>query len=74
MTLWTAKYTRIPTTTQIIRTDVSAPITSALYHPNDIFLVAGLEPIQRANNDTRKLAKSVNKCAASVAIAKLPEI
>lgn len=32
----TAKYNSTPVTTQIRRTDVKAPNTSALYHPNGI--------------------------------------
>lgn len=31
-------YTRMPVVTQIISTDVRAPITSARYQPNDILL------------------------------------
>lgn len=71
ITLSTAKYTNTPVTTHIKRTDVRAPITSALYHPKDIFFVAGLMAIHNENKEIIKLAKSVNKCAASVAIAKL---
>lgn len=71
ITLSTAKYTNTPVTTQIMSTDVSAPITSALYQPNGIFFVAGLVAIHNANKDIIKLAKSVSRCAASVAIAKL---
>jgi hypothetical protein len=67
----TAKYNKIPVTTQIRRTDVKAPKTSALYHPNGIDCVAGLEATHIAHNDIMKLAKSVSKCEASVAIAKL---
>lgn len=69
--LWTAKYTKTPVTTQINRTEVRAPITSARYHPNDIVFVGGLVAIQRENNEIIKLAKSVNRCAASVAMARL---
>lgn len=35
------------------------------------FLVAGLLATQRENSDIIKLTKSVNRCAASVAIARL---
>lgn len=52
-------------------TDVKAPITSARYQPNGILRVAGLEPTHRANKDIIKLAKSVSRWAASVAMAKL---
>lgn len=61
----------MPVTIQIMSTDANAPSTSALYQPNGILLVAGLEPTHIANTDIIKLAKSVSKCAASVAIAKL---
>lgn len=54
-------------------TDVKAPSTSALYQPNGIFLVGGLDPTHSANNEIIKLPKSVSKCAASVAMAKLPD-
>lgn len=64
-------YSKIPVTTQIMSTDVKAPNTSALYQPKGMFRVAGLEPTHNANNDIIKLPKSVNRCAASVAIAKL---
>jgi len=67
----TAIYSRIPVTTQIIRTEVKAPSTSARYQPKGMLRVAGLEPTHKANNDIIKLPKSVNRCAASVAIAKL---
>lgn len=67
----TAKYSNMPVTTQMSRTDVSAPKTSALYHPNGMDRVAGLEATQMENNDIMKLAKSVRRCDASVAIAKL---
>lgn len=46
-------------------------LTSALYQPNGIFLVAGRHATQMENNDIKNDAKSVNKCAASVATAKL---
>jgi hypothetical protein len=67
----TAKYKSTPVTTQIRRTDVRAPNTSALYHPNGIDCVAGLEATHIAQSDIMKLAKSVRRCDASVAIAKL---
>lgn len=35
--------------------------------------VAGRDPTHSANNEIIKLAKSVNKCAASVAIARLDD-
>ena len=38
------------------------------------FCVDGLPAIHMANNDIKKLAKSVKRCAASVAIAKLFDI
>lgn len=46
-------------------------LTSARYQPKGIFLVAGLPATQIENSEIMKDAKSVNKCAASVAIAKL---
>ena len=49
-------------------------LASALYQPNGIFLVAGLPDTHIENSDMRKEAKSVSKCAASVAIAKLLDI
>lgn len=64
-------YTKIPVTTQISSTEVRAPITSARYHPKDIFFVFGLLAIYRENSEIMKLAKSVSKWAASEAIAKL---
>jgi len=67
----TAKYNSIPVTTQMRRTDVRAPNTSALYHPNGIDWVAGLEATHKAHSEIMKLAKSVRRCEASVAIAKL---
>jgi len=67
----TAKYNSTPVTTQMRRTDVRAPNTSALYHPNGIDCVAGLEATHMAQSDIMKLAKSVRRCEASVAIAKL---
>lgn len=45
--------------------------TSARYQPKGIFLVAGLLATQMEKRDIINDAKSVNKCAASVAIAKL---
>lgn len=45
--------------------------TSARYQPNGIFLVAGLPATQMEKSEIMNDAKSVNKCAASVAIAKL---
>lgn len=45
--------------------------TSARYQPKGIFLVAGLLATHIENKDIINEAKSVNKCAASVAIAKL---
>jgi len=69
----TAKYNSIPVTTQIRRTDVRAPNTSALYHPNGIDWEAGFEATHRAHSEIIKLAKSVRRCEASVAIAKLLE-
>lgn len=66
-----ARYTRMPVTTQMSSTDVRAPMTSALYQPKDIFFVAGLVAIHREKRLIMKLAKSVSKWAASVAIAKL---
>lgn len=68
-----AKYTSTPVITHMSRTDVRAPITSALYQPKDMVFVAGLEATHKENNDIIKLAKSVSKCAASVAMAKLLE-
>lgn len=67
----TAKYNSTPVTTHMRRTDVRAPNTSALYHPNGMDWVAGLEATHKAHRDIIKLAKSVSKCEASVAIAKL---
>lgn len=67
----TAKYNSIPVTTQMRRTDVKAPSTSARYHPNGMDWVAGLEATHNAHSDIMKLAKSVRRCDASVAIAKL---
>lgn len=67
----TAKYTRTPVTTQMSRTEVRAPITSARYQPNDMVFVGGLVAIQSENSEIMKLAKSVSRCAASVAIARL---
>lgn len=46
-------------------------LTSARYQPKGIFLVAGLLATQMEKRDIMKDAKSVSKCAASVAIAKL---
>lgn len=46
-------------------------LTSARYQPKGIFLVAGLPATQIEKRDIINDAKSVNKCAASVAIAKL---
>lgn len=46
-------------------------LTSARYQPKGIFLVAGLLATQIEKRDIMNDAKSVNKCAASVAIAKL---
>lgn len=70
----TAKYKSTPVTTQMRSTDVSAPNTSARYHPNGMARVAGLEATHRAHSDIMKLAKSVSRCDASVAIAKLLDI
>lgn len=67
-------YTKIPVTTQISNTEVRAPITSALYHPKDIFFVFGLLTMYKENRETMKLAKSVRRWAASDAIAKLFDI
>ena len=61
----------MPVTTQIKRTDTVAPITSALCHPKFILTEAGLEAIHIENKEMRKEAKSVNKWAASVAMARL---
>ena len=41
----------------------------ARYHPKLIFLVAGRVATHKLNNEIMKEAKSVNKWAASVAIA-----
>lgn len=54
-----------------MRTENRAPITSARYQPKLIFLEAGRDDSQMAKRLIMKLAKSVNKCAASVAIARL---
>lgn len=70
----TAKYNSTPVTTQMRRTDVRAPRTSALYHPNGMDREAGLEATHNANSDIMKLAKSVSRCEASVAMAKLLDI
>lgn len=69
--LSTAKYTRIPVTTQIVRTEVNAPMTSARYQPNGIACVGLRLETHRANSEIMKAAKSVSKCAASVATARL---
>ena len=53
-----------------MRTETVAPNTSALCHPKDIFWDLGLAAIQMANKEMRKEAKSVRRCAASVAMAK----
>ena len=73
MTLCTARYTRMPVTTQIISTDVRAPITSALYHPKLMVRVGGRDATHKENKEIMKLAKSVRRCAASVAIARLED-
>lgn len=67
----TARYSSMPVTTQMSRTDVRAPNTSALYQPNGMDWVAGLEATHMAHSDIIKLAKSVSRCDASVAMAKL---
>lgn len=66
-------YTKIPVTTHISRTEVTAPITSALYQPKDICLVGGRDATHSEKRDIIKLAKSVKRWAASVAIARLPD-
>lgn len=51
--------------------EIKKILTSARYQPKGIFLVAGLLATQMEKRDIINDAKSVNKCAASVAIAKL---
>jgi len=55
----------------ILKSERRKIFTSARYQPKGIFLVAGLLATQMEKRDIIKDAKSVNKCAASVAIAKL---
>ena len=71
ISLSTAIYTNIPVTTQMSKTDTVAPMTSARCQPKFIDVDEGLEATYSENRDIIKEAKSVNKCAASVAIAKL---
>lgn len=68
-----ARYTSTPVITQIIRTEVKAPITSARYQPKLILRVGGRLATHSEKREIIKLAKSVRRCAASVAIAKLDE-
>lgn len=51
-----------------------APTTSALYQPNGIFFVAGRLATHRATIEIMKDTKSVRRWAASVAIARLPDM
>ena len=71
ISLSTAIYTNIPVTTQMSKTDTVAPMTSARCQPKFIDVDEGLEATYSENRDIMKEAKSVNKCAASVAMAKL---
>ena len=59
-----------PVRTHITSTEHIAPITSALWYPNDIFWVAGLLATHRAKSEMRKLAKSLNMWEASVMMAR----
>ena len=47
------------------------PYLPALWNPNDILMVAGFVAIQMAAKDTKKPARSLAMCVASVTNAKL---
>lgn len=64
-------YTRMPVTTQMVSTEVRAPMTSALYQPKGIDCVGLRLDTHRANSEIMKAAKSVSRWAASVAMARL---
>ena len=71
MILNTASYTNMPVINQMIRTEISAPKISARWKPYDSWEVGDRLDRYSAASEIRNDARSDNRCAASVRIAKL---
>ena len=71
MILNTASYTNTPVINQMIKTEINAPRISARWKPYESWDVGDRLDRYSAASEMRNEARSDNRCAASVSIAKL---